>query len=117
VQKQPSAILVTVEGPIPRFSCHAQNAIMKGVKVKIMKGLKAWNQVTGISPCQTMRSMVRSVCSSAHSAMVLPCCSYVAQNIVVGRNNAINARMARHSLLLVLIAMRRMTRCVCLSPC
>ncbi len=66
--------------------------------MKIMKGLNAWNQVTGISPCQTMRSMVRSVCSSAHSAMVLPCCSYVAQNIVVGRNNVISARTARHSL-------------------
>src|SRR5580704_10012471 len=63
-----------VDGSIPRFSCHAQNAIMKGVKVKIMKGLKAWNQVTGISPCQTMRSMVRSVWPSAHSAMALPCC-------------------------------------------
>ena len=89
---------MTVEGSIPRFSCHAQNPITKGVKVKIMNGLKAWNQVTGISPCQTMRSMVRSVWSSAHSTIVLPCCSYVAQNNVVGRNNAISARMARHSL-------------------
>ena len=70
---------------------------MKGVKAKIIKGLKAWNQVTGISPCQTMRSMVRSVWPSAHNTMVLPCCSYVAQNNVVGRNNAISASMARHS--------------------
>ena len=32
-----------------------------GVKAKIMNGLKAWNQVIGISPCQTSRLIVRSV--------------------------------------------------------
>src|SRR5438876_750015 len=70
---QPSAILTTVEGSAPRAACHAQNATTKGVKAKIMNGLKAWNQVTGISPCQTIRLMVRSVKSSAHSAIVLSC--------------------------------------------
>jgi hypothetical protein len=47
--KQPSDILTTVEGSLPRRACHAQSATMNGVKAKIMNGLNAWNQVTGIS--------------------------------------------------------------------
>src|SRR5271170_554755 len=68
--KQPSAILVRVEGSEPRRAWRAHNATTKGVKAKIMNGLKAWNQVIGISPLQNRRSMVRSVCSSAHSTIV-----------------------------------------------
>src|SRR6266508_3398045 len=48
--KQPSDILVTVEGSLPRRACHAHSATMNGVKAKIINGLKAWNQVVGISP-------------------------------------------------------------------
>ena len=59
--KQPSAILVTVDGSVPRAACRAQSARTNGVKAKIMNGLKAWNQVTGISPRQTSRSTWRSV--------------------------------------------------------
>src|SRR5499427_5911934 len=73
--KQPIDILVTVEGSLPRLACQAQSATTKDVKAKIMNGLNAWNQVTGISPCHKMRSIVRSVWSSAHNTMVLPCCS------------------------------------------
>ncbi len=47
--KQPSAILMRVEGSEPRRAWRAHNATTKGVKAKIMKGLKAWNQVVGIS--------------------------------------------------------------------
>ena len=45
--KQPSAILITVDGSRPRAVCRAQSATMNGVKAKIMNGLKAWNQVDG----------------------------------------------------------------------
>src|SRR5262249_25245731 len=96
--KQPIDILVTVEGSLPGFACQAQSAMTKGVKAKIMNGLNAWNQVTGMSPCQRKRSIVRLVWSSAHSTIVLPCCSYVAQNKVVGANSAMSARIPRHSL-------------------
>ena len=73
--KQPSAILVRVEGSVRRRACQPHSDTTSGVKQKIMNGLKAWNQVVGISPDQNKRSMVRSVCVSAHSARVLPCCS------------------------------------------
>src|SRR5579871_4871762 len=66
--KHPSAILVTLDGSMPRLACQDHKAIIKGVKAKIMNGLNAWNQVVGISPCQMMRSMVRSVWSSAQRA-------------------------------------------------
>jgi hypothetical protein len=29
--KQPSAILATVDGSVPRFSCHAQKFMMEGL--------------------------------------------------------------------------------------
>ena len=61
-QKQPSAILVSVEGSDARRDWYAQNATTKGVKAKIMKGLKDWNQVVGISALQNRRLIVRSVC-------------------------------------------------------
>ncbi len=73
--KQPSAILVTVVGSLSRLAWRAHKETTKGVKAKIMKGLKAWNQVVGISDDQENREIERSVKSSAHSAMVLPCCS------------------------------------------
>ncbi len=59
--KQPIDILVTVEGSVPRRACHTHSATMKGVNAKIMKGLKAWNQVVGISPRQKKRLIERSV--------------------------------------------------------
>src|SRR6476661_3894520 len=80
--KQPSDILVTLDGSARRFACHAHSATMNGVKAKIMNGLNAWNQVTGIAPHQMTRRTARSVESSAHSALVWPCCAYVAQNNV-----------------------------------
>ena len=46
---------------MPRLACHAHSAMTKGVKAKIMNGLKAWNQVVGISPRQKMRLIERSV--------------------------------------------------------
>ena len=33
-------------------ACRAHSISTNGVKAKIMNGLNAWNQVTGISPCQ-----------------------------------------------------------------
>ena len=53
----------------------AQNMTTSGVKAKIMKGLKAWNQVTGI--CQSIMPGIsaRLVKFCAHRLIVLPCCS------------------------------------------
>ena len=59
--KQPIAILVTVDGSVPRTACRAHSISTNGVKAKIMNGLNAWNQVTGISPRQTRRLTWRSV--------------------------------------------------------
>ena len=50
--EQPNAILVTVEGSRPVAACRFHSASTNGVKAKIMNGLKAWNQVTGICPLQ-----------------------------------------------------------------
>src|SRR5229473_6431550 len=72
---QPSAILITVDGSLPRAAWRAHRATTNGVNAKIMNGLKDWNHVVGISAVQNKRLTVRSVASSAHSAMVLPCCS------------------------------------------
>src|ERR1700724_3671903 len=77
--QQPSAILVKVDGSVPRAACRFHNATTNGVNAKIMKGLKAWNQVVGISAVHARKLTVRSVLASAHNAIVLPCCSYVAQ--------------------------------------
>jgi hypothetical protein len=59
--KQPIAILITVEGSLPRLACQVQSATTKGVNAKIKNGLNAWNQVIGISPFQSTRLIARSV--------------------------------------------------------
>src|SRR5215470_4030473 len=58
---QPSAILITVEGSLPRADWRAHKATTNGVNAKIMNGLKDWNQVVGISVLQNHRLTVRSV--------------------------------------------------------
>ncbi len=59
--KQPIDISVTVEGSLPRLACQLHSAMRNGVKAKIRNGLKAWNQVTGISPRRRSRLIERSV--------------------------------------------------------
>ena len=73
--KQPSAILVMVDGSVPRAACRVHSATTNGVKAKIMNGLKARNHVVGICALKPNRASVRSVLASAHSTMVLPICS------------------------------------------
>src|SRR5580700_4479171 len=46
--KQPSAILLTVAGSLPRAACRVHSATTNGVKAKIINGLKARNHVVGI---------------------------------------------------------------------
>src|SRR5262245_23212832 len=73
---QPIAILVRLEGSLPRAACQPQNDVKSGVKKKIMNGLNAWYHVDGmVSP-----KNVHRVFASAQSWSVLPCCSYTAQN-------------------------------------
>ena len=73
--KQPSAILVTVDGSVPRAACRAHSATTNGVKAKIMNGLKARNQVVGIRAADPNRPMLRSTLASIHRIVVLPICS------------------------------------------
>ena len=47
------------------FACDAQNATTSGVKAKIMNGLKAWNQVDGISQSRRPGMSRRSVLDPA----------------------------------------------------
>src|SRR5579884_3524803 len=95
--KQPSAILVMVEGSVPHSAWRAHRPTTNGVKAKIMNGLKARNQVVGICAVQPNRSMPRSTLVSIHKIVVLPICSYVAQNNVLGTNSSSSAMTARHS--------------------
>ena len=48
-----------------RVGARATAVAVTGTSNQIMKGLKAWNQVTGICPAQNSRLMVRSVLPSA----------------------------------------------------
>ena len=69
------AILATVDGSVPLFDCRAHSATMNGVKAKIMNGIERLEPGRRNLPVQKPRIEARSVKSSAHSAMVLPCCS------------------------------------------
>src|ERR1700728_1172108 len=73
--KQPSDILVIVEGSAWRASCRFQNVTTNGVNAKIMNGLKARNHVVGIFVIHPNRSTVRSTFLSIHKIVVLPICS------------------------------------------
>ena len=73
--KQPSAILVMVDGSVPRAACRAHNVTTNGVKAKIMNGLKARNDVVGICSDHPNRSRCRSTWLSIHRMVVLPICS------------------------------------------
>src|ERR1700722_2452185 len=94
---QPSAILLMVDGSDPFAAWRVHSATTNGVKAKIMNGLNARNHVVGISAVKPRKSIVRSVLASAHKTIVLPPCSYVAQNKAVGTNKAKMAVMPRHS--------------------
>lgn len=69
---QPSAILFRLEGSLPRCACRAHTMFSSGTSSQIMKGLKDWYQVDGIVKPNTVG---QCVFWSAHSCMVLPCCS------------------------------------------
>src|ERR1700691_4434490 len=73
--KSPIAIFVTVDGSFDCFDWRAHKATTNGVNAKIMKGLKAWNHVTGISMLMRPGMSLRSVKFCAQRLMVLPCCS------------------------------------------
>ena len=74
-RKSPNAIFVTVEGSLDRRDWRAQSATTDGVNAKIMNGLNAWNQVTGICQSMTPGISLRSVKFCAQRLIVFPCCS------------------------------------------
>src|SRR5574341_234605 len=70
-RKQPIAILATEEGSVRRDDWRAKRSARSGVKRKITNGLKDWYQGLGI--CRPKR-VGQTVCSSAQSCIVFPCC-------------------------------------------
>ncbi len=76
--KPPIAILLTLPGSRPCFAARVHHATITGVKRKIISGFNDWNQVIGIENAPAMRSTP----VSAHSANVLPDCSYAARKTI-----------------------------------
>src|SRR6185437_2823249 len=95
--KSPSAILVMVEGSLPRLDCQLHNETTSGVNSAIIAGLNDWNHAAGICQSKMPGMSERLVKFCAHRLMVLPCCSYVAQKNVVGMHNRISATTAFQS--------------------
>src|SRR5258708_1288971 len=56
----PMAILMMLDGSLPRLDCHPQNIFRNGVSAKMNMGLTAWNHVEGISQPNTCQSALRS---------------------------------------------------------
>ena len=93
--RQPNAIFER-GGLARRRACRRHSWIRIGVSTKIISGLSARNQGVGISPFQP-RSTVRSVKSSAHSTIVLPCWSDVAQKKVTSAKTPSSPSTLRRS--------------------
>src|SRR3984893_9722025 len=86
--------------PLPRFSCHAQNPIMNGVKVKIMKGLKAWNQVTRalLAVQHRVRAALRRCRTRAHIIGYVPKASEICGSFHFGPKWLSSARKSIRAL-------------------
>src|SRR5258707_796678 len=81
-----------IDGSLPRRCCHDHSATMPAVNVKIITGFTDCSAVTLI---ENNPPTDRSTMSRVHSSIVLPDCSYVAQNSVQGMKNK-QSRMTAH---------------------
>src|SRR4051812_38556159 len=86
----PIAIFVTDDGSLPRLLCQRQNMSRRGAKMKMKNGFADWNHVDDAHDGQL-------VCSSAHVCIVLPCCSYTAQNTMFKAHKITSAQIRPHS--------------------